>query len=196
VTVAVDAATDDDDRAAAAAGFVRSRELLQLRRTLPIPETTSIVVRPVRHDDTEGWLEVNNRAFAWHPEQSDWTAERLGATQAEDWFDPDGFLVHDGPDGRLDGFCWTKVHAELDPPVGEIFVIAADPSTHGTGLGRALVLAGLRHLANAGLTEAMLYVEADNAPALRLYESLGFSVAAATRWYTWTKGAGEEPDRS
>ena len=42
-------------------------------------------------------------------------------------------------------------------------MIAADPDTHGTGLGRALTVAGLDHLAAAGpATSALLYVEADN----------------------------------
>jgi len=185
-TVTVAAADDAVDRAARHAGFHCTRELLQLRRPLPITDTTEVPVRTYRPADAGAWLDVNNRAFAWHPEQGGWTLAQLHATQAEPWYDPAGFLVHEAPDGRLDAFCWTKVHGDVDPPVGEIFVIAVDPAAHGAGLGRALVVAGLTHLQQHGLHHAMLYVEADNAPALQLYDALGFTVHERTRWYTWT----------
>lgn len=161
-----------------AAGFDLERTLLQLRCPLPLdgPRAPTIDTRPfVPGEDDDAWLAVNNRAFAAHPEQGAWTAELLRERQQEPWFDPAGFLLHD-VDGALLGFCWTKVHAETDPPLGEIYVVAVDPAVHHRGLGQGLVVAGLDHLAERGLRDGMLYVDASNGPATRLYDRLGFGL--------------------
>lgn len=176
----VEATTERHLEAARRAGLAPVRRLHQMRRPLPLEETTDLVTRSFRPGvDDDAWLTVNNRAFAWHPEQGGWTQDTLRGRLAESWFDPDGFLLHE-VDDRLAGFCWTKVHADEQPPLGEIYVIAVDPDFVGRGLGRALTVAGLDHLADRGLTVGMLYVEADNTPAVGLYEALGFTIHHTT----------------
>jgi mycothiol synthase len=178
-------ATTEHERAAEAAGLVLVREVLQLRRPLPTPDPPAIDLRPfVPGADDEAFLAVNNRAFAWHPEQGGWTSAQLAERMAEPWFDPAGFLLHER-DGQLAGFCWTKVHPPTaeDPELGEIFVIAVDPAFHGQGLGRALTLAGLAHMGRAGVGTGMLHVESTNVAARRLYEDLGFAQHSAHRWW-------------
>ena len=174
------------DEIAAAAGLTRGRQLFQMRRPLPVEgsPTVDLTVRPFRPGvDEEAWLAVNNRAFHNHTEQGGWNRETLLSREAQDWFDPAGFLLHER-NGRLAGFCWTKVHADHTPPRGEIYVIATDPDFQGMGLGRQLVLAGLDWLGRIGIRTAMLYVDRDNAPAVRLYESLGFTVDHVDQAYT------------
>src|SRR5438270_3049618 len=152
------------DRIAEGAGLRRGRDLLQMRVPLPLEATEepALDTRPFRPgEDEEAWLAVNNRAFRHHPEQGDWDLEPLRDREAQPWFDPEGFLLHER-EGRLAGFCWTKVHADEDPPLGEIYVIATDPDLQGLGLGRQLVVAGLDWLSRQGLTIGMLYVDRDN----------------------------------
>ena len=169
------------DHVPTSAGFTPSRNLLRLRRELPAL-ATDLPTRAFVPGDAEAFLAVNNLAFDWHPDQGGMTDADLEARQAETWYDPDGFLLHEVADDLL-GFCWTKVHTNEDPPVGEIYAIAVHPEHHGKGLGRALTLAGLAHLAGRRLRHAILYVESDNRPALRLYRGLGFETEFTNRSY-------------
>lgn len=170
----------------------RARELLQMRlpvagAELPEPEfPPDVVLRTFRPgtDDAE-WLRVNNAAFSWHPEQGGQTAADLDAAVGTDDFDASGFFLavpSDDPD-RILGFHWTKVHPSSDP-LGEVFVLGVDPAVHSRGLGRALTLAGLHHLAGTGVREIELYTEGDNEKALGLYSSLGFHRHAIDVSYT------------
>jgi mycothiol synthase len=173
---------------AAEQGFTRSRTLRQLRRplTAPLPPpriADGITVRTFRPGvDDAAWLAVNAAAFADHPEQGAWTQADLAHRLSASWFDAEGFFIAERIDtadaAQMVGFHWTKVHAADDPAdaLGEIYVIAVLPEAAGQGLGRALATIGLEHLRQRGLREALLYVEATNVEALRLYESLGFSV--------------------
>jgi mycothiol synthase len=193
VQIWVSKPTEASDAVAAGAGLERGRDLLQLRRSLPVGEAYDLDVRPfVPGRDEDAWLEVNNRAFGWHPEQGGWDRATIEGREAEPWFDPAGFLLHE-EEGRLAGFCWTKVHSSHEPPLGEIYVIAVDPDFAGRGLGRRLTLAGLDHLTRVGLRVGMLYVDATNKPALRLYEQLGFSLHHIDRAYVGNVGAQPAP---
>lgn len=158
------------------------RELIRMRRPLrDIPEV--VVPEGIRirtysgPSDHPELLRVNNAAFSWHPEQGGWTETDIAGRAGESWFDPEGlFLAVDESGEKVLGFHWTKVH---DDDLGEVYVVGVDPAEHGRGLGRVLTLAGIDHLArrleSAAEPSVMLYVEADNAAALRTYRALGFT---------------------
>ena len=178
----IEQAADHDDAFAADLGFEPYRDLWRMQRPLPAPRAAIATRAFVPGADDEEFLAVNNRAFHWHPEQGGMTADDLAKRMAEDWFDAEGFRLHER-EGRLAGFCWTKVHPCENPPGGEIYAIAVDPDFHGQGLGKPMTLAGLDHLADQGLTAGFLYVESDNGPAVATYRSLGFNHHSTNRAY-------------
>jgi mycothiol synthase len=151
---------------------------------------------------------VNNAAFSWHPEQGGWTEADVEERRGESWFDAGGlFLAFDEASGRpersdsgndtgdLLGFHWTKVHGAH---LGEVYVVGVDPAAQGRGLGAYLTLIGLHHLADRlgasarsgeatrgiDVADVTLYVEADNAAAVKTYQRLGFTVFTADVAYT------------
>jgi mycothiol synthase len=179
-----------DDARAKRHGFVPERDVIQMRVPLPLADdvlraTHPLATRPfVPGQDDEAWLRVNNRAFADHPEQGSWTLAQLRERLAADWVDLDGFLVADDPDGEgLIGFCWTKIHRNRSPVLGEIYVIGVDPAHHGGGLGRALTVAGLNAMADRDVHVGMLYTDDSNEAAVALYGRLGFTVDHVDRSY-------------
>ncbi len=182
---------DGDDRGPEGAGFTAYRDLFQLRVPLPISESLGgerLEVRPYTSADLDDFIETNNRAFSWHPEQGGLTRRDVEATMGEPWFRPDGFLLHERSlDGaqQLAGFCWTKIHepTDIDPRMGEIYVIAVHPDFHGQGLGTPMTLAGLDWIAAQGITDALLYVESDNDAANAVYERIGFTRHRTDRAY-------------
>ncbi|MBV8950329.1 MAG: mycothiol synthase [Actinobacteria bacterium] len=184
-------ADERSDADAAAAGYSPTRDLLQMVVPLPLseparwPEGVDVRAFVPGRDDAE-WLRVNNRAFEGHPEQGGWVQSTLDRRMHEPWFDPKGFLLAFDRDG-LAGFCWTKIHE--DDGLGEIYVIGVDPSRAGRHLGRPLVVAGLQSIAERGVPTGMLFVDAANERAVRLYESLGFTTRRTDRAYQNELGA-------
>ena len=175
---------------AASLGLVIVRELLQMRRPLvdlpavTVPDGVRIATYSGPAEDAE-LLRVNNAAFAWHPEQGGWTHVDIAERRGEPWFDPGGlFMAVDEHTGRLLGFHWTKVH---NPDLGEVYVVGVDPAAQGRGVGATLTLVGLHHLAErlsqSAQPTVMLYVEADNAAAVKTYQGLGFDVFSVDAAY-------------
>ena len=177
------AAWSHGDHPAAAAlardhDFDRVRELWVMRRPgeLPlgeVPARAGVTIRGFEPGDEAELVRVNAAAFAAHPEQGAMDAANLAERMGQEWFDPAGLLVAVDGD-RMLGFHWTKRHS---PTLGEVYVVGIDPAAQGGGLGKALTLAGLHHLADGGAREVLLYVESDNAPAIAVYSGLGFGHA-------------------
>ena len=175
-------------------------------RTLP----DSLELRTFTPADENPWLRVNAEAFAEHPEQGRLTLADLRERTGSDWFRPEGFFIISEREDpyNIAAFTWTKIPtAQTEPgqplddlvPAGEIYVVGVSPNAQGGGLGRTVTLRALAYLALASdengepLHAIELYVDADNAPALKLYESLGFAVATVDRMYAPERGSGKSP---
>ncbi|NYE95323.1 mycothiol synthase [Psychromicrobium silvestre] len=181
-------------------GFLANRELWQMRLNVTADDEPANTLLPeglrlrsfVPGQDESAWLAVNAEAFAHHPEQGSTTLADLQAREAEDWFDPEGFLLAVDQQDEILGFHWTKVHPAAgqdaggddgqeagQEALGEVYVVGVSPRAQGLGLGKALTSAGLSYLRGEGLKTILLYVDADNTAAVALYQKLGFS-----RWDT------------
>jgi mycothiol synthase len=158
-------------------GMIRQRELLIMERGLDVelPEPVApagVEIRTfVPGQDEQEWLRVNAAAFAHHPEQALIDRDDLADRMAEPWFDPAGFFVAT-IEGTMFGFHWTKQHQDQ---LGEVYVLGVAPSAAGRGVGKALLLTGLRFLQHRGNTRVQLYVESDHRAAIKLYLNYGFA---------------------
>lgn len=189
---------------AAAFDWVPVRELWRMRLASDAELAAAQMPEGVRlhsfrpDQDEQAWLSANAAAFADHPEQGRLNLDDLRARMAEDWFDPQGFLLA-WEDDQLLGFHWTKIttpgdDTEADSGTedgastkrgsagvhgeqwGEVYAVGVVPSAQGRGLGRSLTLAGIHHLLERGVDAVILYVDAANTAAVELYRTLGFGV--------------------
>lgn len=86
-------------------------------------------------------------------------------------------LVAVAPDGTIATFanCW------IDPVhrIGDLEPVGARPASCRQGLTRAVLLEGLRRFKAQGMDRICVSTGIANAPARRLYESIGFKLASA-----------------
>jgi ribosomal-protein-alanine N-acetyltransferase len=115
------------------------------------------------------------------PTDSPWTAEMFWSELAAGHH----YVVHHGnndPDGPIDGYAGLADH----PEVAEVQTIGVHPAAQGNGLGRALLDELLRKAAGR---QVLLEVRTDNQPAIRLYQSAGFTRVGVRRKYYQPSGA-------
>jgi len=143
-------------------------------------------LRPLRVDDADALGDVHVRA--WQVAYrgllpDDYLRSLTAAQRATDWAAAlahpprrrGGARVGAERDGRLVGF--IVVGAASDDPTartGEVFTLNVDPDHWGTGVGRALLAAGVDHLRASGFADAILWVLPGNERARRFYEQAGW----------------------
>jgi mycothiol synthase len=97
---------------------------------------------------------------------------------------PEHELFVIAPGGEVASYCiiWTDENTK----VGHFEPVGSHPNFQRKGLGKSLLFEGFRRLKAEGMNEADLCTNYDNAPAIGLYESVGFR--KAERLLTYRKG--------
>lgn len=167
-------ANDDELDAARGAGFEIMRRLGVLASPLDDVHVADppdgLNIRHVVNEDLDGVLAVLLDAYDG-TEDGGWTRDELERRRAYSWYRDRDLLVAATDDHRIAGIHWTK---RRDENRGETYNLAIAPWAQGRGLGRALLTAGMQHLADQGRREIILWVDRSNERALNLYDSIGF----------------------
>ncbi len=169
-------------------GFQVVRYFFQMRRPLkdgdPIPEPQfpeGYTLRHVANDaDVEKWVEMFNLSFIDHWDFHPATVERRKYRMSATSYRPDRDLVAVAPDGTFAAFCLCTIYDDFNTrnnvSEGWIDVLGTRRGFRKIGLGRAMLLEGLKKLNDNGIADAMLGVDAENPTgALGLYERAGFT---------------------
>ncbi|MFF9351059.1 GNAT family N-acetyltransferase [Streptomyces sp. NPDC014734] len=171
---------------AAACGYTeRARNMIKdVGPTAPEPPD-GVVARPMSPEEFAHWLgtAIDTYAQSWidrgvPAEQALHKSRTDHARNLPDGLDTAGVhfhvLVHDG---TVVGHVWVTVLD--DGPGGAsgfVYDVEVNEEHRGRGFGRALMVQAERITLNAGAPVLGLHVFAENTPALRLYESLGYRV--------------------
>lgn len=174
-------------------GFGVERYHFNMQRDLhePIPEPAlpdGFTLRPVAGlHEVGAWVDCFNLSFIDHYNFHPQTVEDLTHWHNTDDYRPELDLVAVAEDGTFAAFNYCSispsVNAAQQRSEGWIDALGTRRGYRKRGLGRAMLLAGMHALKQAGMDDAKLGVDAQNpSGALRLYEAVGFH-----RTSTWVR---------
>ena len=178
-----------------AEGFAINRWFFLMRRPtlddipdVPLPE--GIEIRPVRPDQHREIFDAEFEAFRDHWQPHDYDEAEFESLYKKADIDTDLWVVAwDGDQiaGVVQNWIWTDENERLGVKRGWLEHISVRRPWRRRGLGRAITAESLQRLRAAGMTDAMLGVDAENPTgALGLYEGLGFEVDQRASAYVRT----------
>jgi ribosomal protein S18 acetylase RimI-like enzyme len=141
-------------------------------------------IRPATLADADGLAAARNASFA-----EDWTGEQYRAEVMEKpGYEPDREIVAAAPDGRIAAYAvfWVDERNGL----GLFEPVGTHREFQRRGLGRAVMTHALERMRAVGLRSVSVNHNADNRPAQRLYESLGFVRTDLTYGYRRRRSLG------
>jgi ribosomal protein S18 acetylase RimI-like enzyme len=136
-------------------------------------------VRGMSEADENLWGEVSNRADVQREVWQPWT---VGNVKDEDYanlmtlpgYERELDVVAVGPEGIIGSY----VNGWIDPVngIGDFGPVGAKPAYRRRGLTRAVLLECSRRMQARGMNRVSVSTGVNNTPAIRLYESVGFSI--------------------
>ncbi|MCL0056457.1 GNAT family N-acetyltransferase [Dehalococcoidia bacterium] len=166
-------------------GFTPVRRFLELSLDLSgidFPDTDhwSSSCCHLKRGEEEKLARIQNLAFTgtwgYNPNTPDEIAYLITLADPED-------VILICEDGEPIGYCWTRIEFAEGEGKGRIYMTGVHPEHRGRGVGKGVLLAGLRYLAGKKLKSVDLTVDSENTVACALYQSLGFKVQTTSLWY-------------
>ena len=177
----------DDRRLLESEGFEKIKEFWQMR--WEGSELPPLRLRPGFHlksfelDRDEAMLtELQNTAFGENWGFSPNNVDQIAARVRVKISPPDGVIfIMDGDSAAA--YNWTQRIQNAHGHIGFVAMTGVHPSYRGSGLGTAIVVAGMEHLLSRGVDAVELEVDAENIPARELYLKLGYRRVHHSVWY-------------
>jgi mycothiol synthase len=169
------------------AGFVRENwGYVHLVRDLdqPISESelpSGFVVRSLAGEsDIDAYVAAHRAVFETINMSAEWRRSALRDPR----YVPELDLVAIAPDGTLAGFCVCWITPSLDGrSVAQVEPLGVLPAFQRNGLGRALLLEGLRRARAHGAIKMHVNAESNNAASQEAYGAVGFRHAYEAPFY-------------
>jgi GNAT superfamily N-acetyltransferase len=178
---AVEPDRKDHGNALEAVGFQFLAELIYMQRPLcdPLSWASSIAGPVVAFTEPQAgrFAEVIERTFVGSQDCPGFTGIRSASDALHSYrsagrFTPERWRLVERADGDV---AVILVNDRPDERAREIVYFGVVPEARGQGLGRDLVTTTLHEARDQGIDSVLTAVDSSNAPAVALYESLGFS---------------------
>jgi|GEM_PF-481159 len=147
----------------------------------PVPSGIRLRAYVPGPSDDAAWVRLNAEGYEGGPEFTSISPEDIELMRSEDGF---GLTFAQSEDSSV-GFC------HVDQYAGKHYInsLVVSPTQRGSGIGRALLRDAIAQLHRAGERRVRLTVFAHNAPALALYQSIGFAVEDVSSVYQKERGS-------
>ena len=154
--------------------YLMRRDMARPPSSIELPEGITIGITDFEKEKDE-IRQVLYTGFKESDEHIDDMMEYYDNALSEDFFDPNGVIVARTTEGDIVGLCIALVHPAMKD-TGHIAWLTVLKEHRGKGLGRALLMEGLRSLEELAVEKTQLSVDLENPAALELYEDCGFEV--------------------
>lgn len=159
-----------------------SREDATNLRDVLLPE--GFAVRPMKSSAEALMLtRIQNRVFDGHWGFSKNSPDEVQARLNLPVTGPEAVLFIESGEGDVAAYIWTALEWERDHTTGHIWMTGVLPEFRKSGLGKAVVQAGIKRLFAAGAADIHLEVVADNDAAVTIYKAMGFRPIGRVTWH-------------